>query len=74
MRKNRNVWMLCGVLLLSGCEGERADLPEEGTSAGEMVEVSIIPSGIALFGTDTPADADITPPCRAKHFPCYFLE
>lgn len=61
MRKNRNIWMLCGALLLSGCEGSRADLPEEETSTGETVEVSIIPSGIALFGTDTSADADNTP-------------
>lgn len=63
MRKNRNIWMLCGtLLLLSSCEGERADLSEEGvTPTGEMVEVSIIPSGIALFGTDTSADADIAP-------------
>lgn len=61
MRKNRIVWMLCSVLLLSGCEGERADLSEEGTPIGEMVEVSIIPSGIALFGTDTPVDANINP-------------
>lgn len=62
MRKNRNIWMLCGaLLLLSGCEGERTDLPEEETPIGEMVEVSIIPSGIALFGTDMSADADINP-------------
>lgn len=62
IRKNRNVWMLCGaLLLLSGCEGERADLPVEETPTGETVEVSIIPSGIALFGTDTSADADNTP-------------
>lgn len=54
--------MLCGaLLLLSGCEGERADLPEEETPTGETVEVSIIPSGIELFGTDTSADADNTP-------------
>lgn len=61
MRKNRNIWMLCGALLLSGCEGSRADLPEEETSTGETVEVSIIPSGIALLATDTSADADIAP-------------
>lgn len=57
-RKNRNVWILCGALLLSGCEGERADLPVEETPSGEMIEVSIIPSGIELFGTDMSADAD----------------
>ena len=62
MRKNRNIWMLCGaLLLLSGCEGDRADFLEGETPTGEMVEVSIIPSGIALFGTDTSADADNTP-------------
>lgn len=61
MRKNKNVWILCGALLLSGCEGERADLPVEETPTGEMIEVSIIPSGIELFGTDTSADADNTP-------------
>lgn len=70
MRKNRNIWMLCGVLLLSGCEGSRADLSEEETSTGETVEVSIIPSGIALFGTDTSADADNNPHAGRSIFRC----